>query len=488
MRTPAGALAAPRRRSPLSDGGAATSSWRLALRLLLVRRGPRGVGYQRAEVATGSTRRHHRRSEPPPGGRRARPASSRRGGPRAAPPRARRGRVRRGHRATAASSSGRDAATGAEDWSYRRDRRAVHGRRGLPRAPTTATATSSPSTKAAPAGAASSPRCARSTGTRVGASNPDVRPGTELLADGTYVLATGDRLPGGRGAPTSSHPGVRRRPHARAARPAAPAGLRLRLHRARRGRIGVVERCPDEHHRPAHRAHPRRLGRRGHTRRCSSRCRCPPPARRSWRCRASRAAVALPGPPRLHRARPAGLQVGLVPLDVPDADLATDPPGRAPSRPSDHRRPASTGGRAARTSRSTAATLTPAWTLPAPSARPALRRRPPGPRPRRARRRSTPSAAPRCARSPCRAPTAGRAGAGSRPRAKCCWSSAAPRVVGLTARAVRRATARSAAPEHHDHAAATTPPAPGAVGEDRCATTATTAVTACTRGGGPRAR
>src|SRR5260370_324205 len=43
---------------------------------------------------------------------------------------------------------------------------------------------------------------------------------------------------------------------------------------------------------------------------------------------ADRAAVALPGPPRLELLDGAGQQVGLVPLDVPDADLATDAPGR----------------------------------------------------------------------------------------------------------------------------------------------------------------
>ena len=127
-------------------------------------------------------------------------------------------------------------------------------------------------------------------------------------------------------------------------------------------------------------------------------------------------------------------------------------------------------------------TLTPAWTL-----RDTLG--PPGrygggllvPVPATASSTSTPSAAPRCARCPCRAPTPPPRCA-SRPRARCCWSSAAPRSWGLLPDALDEPLARSAPPRP----ARSRPPRPAPRACPGCgrrrpgATTATTAVAACT--------
>ena len=74
-----------------------------------------------------------------------------------------------------------------------------------------------------------------------------------------------------------------------------------------------------------------------------------------------RAAVAVPGPPRLIVFDKAGLQLTQAPLDVPDSALATSPAGRARHR-HDRRLPGLlVGGR--HTVALDVGTLTPAWTL-----------------------------------------------------------------------------------------------------------------------------
>ncbi len=147
--------------------------------------------------------------------------------------------------------TGRDAATGAVGWSYARDR------------PLCAVGSGFPDSGAADEGRALAlyangplddpgtwcnglTMLSGTTGERVGSRNPDARPGTRLVADDTYVLATGvEHLEAWRydlvrtveygTVPAQEQTGRQPRPGCRYGS-AALGGRRL----------GVVERCPDE--------------------------------------------------------------------------------------------------------------------------------------------------------------------------------------------------------------------------------------------------
>lgn len=164
------------------------------------------------------------------------------------------------------------------------------------------------------------------TGVRAATSNPDPRPGTRLLANGPFVLATGTHaLEVVRsdlvrtleyGAVTTSVQ-LGRQP-----RPGCTYGsVALAT-----GRVGVLERCPGEAlDRLSVLAPDGSDG--AETPQEEFSVALPAAGATLVALSADRAAVALPGPPRLQLLDRAGLQVGLIPLDVPDADLAGDPPG-----------------------------------------------------------------------------------------------------------------------------------------------------------------
>jgi hypothetical protein len=166
------------------------------------------------------------------------------------------------------------------------------------------------------------------TGTRAATSNPDVRPGTQLLASGTFVLATGtDFLEVVRsdlvrtleyGAVTTPVQ-VHRQP-----RPGCTYGSAA----ITTGRLGVIERCPGE---PTDRLTVLSPDGADGAEKPQEEFSVPLPSAGAVlvALSADRAAVALPGPPRLQLLDRAGLQVGLINLDVPDADLGHDPPGGA---------------------------------------------------------------------------------------------------------------------------------------------------------------
>ncbi len=151
--------------------------------------------------------------------------------------------------------------TGTEEWSYRRDRALCTVASGFPNADghrglvlalyEGSTGFCSEMTALRP-----------DTGARVAARNPDVVPGTELVADDTFVLATGERY-----LEVERSDLVKTLEYGAVIAPAQPGsaaagGLRVRLQRAHRPPAGRPRALPGRHHRPAHRALPR-PGRRG---------------------------------------------------------------------------------------------------------------------------------------------------------------------------------------------------------------------------------
>jgi hypothetical protein len=165
-----------------------------------------------------------------------------------------------------------------------------------------------------------------SSGKRADTSNPDMRPGVQLLADGSYVTATGtDYLEVWRSdlvrtleygdVPTPVQPGKQPRPECSYGSTAMSSD-----------RIGVIERCPD--------APTDRLtvltpdGSKGaDTPEVQSSVELPASGAVLVALSAERAAVAVPGPPRLIVYDKGGLQISQTPLDIPDAALATAPAG-----------------------------------------------------------------------------------------------------------------------------------------------------------------
>jgi hypothetical protein len=147
--------------------------------------------------------------------------------------------------------TGRDAATGAEAWSYTRDRPLCAVGSGFPNSgggeEGRALAVHANGPLDAPGTWCNDlTMLSGATGERVGSRNPDARPGTRLVADDTYVLATGaDHLEAWRydlvrtveygTVPAQEQTGRQPRPECRYGS-AALGGRHL----------GVVERCPDE--------------------------------------------------------------------------------------------------------------------------------------------------------------------------------------------------------------------------------------------------
>jgi hypothetical protein len=215
---------------------------------------------------------------------------------------------------------GHTATTGAESWSYTRNRSLCTVDSGFPEGTTGRVL----ALYAGTTGWCSELTTLRpETGARLGASNPDVRPGTRLLADHTYVLATGaDYLEVWRSdlvrtleygdVVTPAQP-------ARQPRPDCTYGSAA----VSFGRIGVIERCPGEStDRLTVLAADGQDG--ADTPQVQFSVQLPTAGATLVALSNGRAAVALPGPPRLLLLDAAGLQVGLVPLAVPDSDLTTD--------------------------------------------------------------------------------------------------------------------------------------------------------------------
>ena len=236
------------------------------------------------EVATVSTP-DARRCGPQPARRRARGlrrgvarcerrhAAHRRGG-------SRRGHRRRRHRRRAGR---RNRRRGVE---LPPRSRAVHGRRGFPRHRRRRRPRPRP-LRGRTGWCSELTALHPSSGKRADASNPDMQPGVQLLADGSYVTATGAELPGGVALRPRAHPRVRRRAHPGPARQAAASGLHVRLHGGQQRPHRRHRALPRRSRRPAHRAHPGRLQGRRHPRgavlrRTARRRRCA-----AWRSRAT---------------------------------------------------------------------------------------------------------------------------------------------------------------------------------------------------------
>lgn len=163
-------------------------------------------------------------------------------------------------------------------------------------------------------------------GRRAESSNPDVRPGVQLLADGSYVTATGEKylevwrsdlvrtLEYG-DVPTPVQPGQQPRP-----------GCTYGSTAVSTDRIAVIERCPG--------ASTDRLtvltpdGSKGaDTPEVQFSVELPTAGAVLVALSGDREAVALPNPARLSLRDKAGVEITQVPLDVPDAALTTAPAG-----------------------------------------------------------------------------------------------------------------------------------------------------------------
>ena len=220
--------------------------------------------------------------------------------------------------------SGRDAQTGTEAWSYTRDRPLCVVAGGFPAADDRRgrvlalyegdTGFCSELTALRP-----------DTGARVGARNSDVTPGTELVADDTFVVSTGERY-----LEVVRSDLVRTLEYGAVVAPAQPnrqprAGCSYGSVALVARRLGVIERCageqtdrltvltpdPEDAEKPE----------------AEFSILLPAAGATVVTLSEDRVAVALPNPPRLQVFDSGGAEVALVDLDVPEADLATDPPG-----------------------------------------------------------------------------------------------------------------------------------------------------------------
>ncbi len=198
-----------------------------------------------------------------------------------------------------------------------------------------------------------------SSGKRANASNPDMRPGVQLIADGSYVTATGaDYLEVWRSdlvrtleygdVPTPVQPGKQPRPNCTYGSTAVSSD-----------RIGVIERCPGA---PADRLSVITPdGAKGaDTPDVQFSVELPATGAVLVALSGDREAVAVPGPPRLLVLDKAGLQVSQAPLDVPDPALVTAPAGAPATVTTDGSRFYWWVG--GTTIALDASTLTPAWT------------------------------------------------------------------------------------------------------------------------------
>jgi hypothetical protein len=230
---------------------------------------------------------------------------------------------------------GRDAATGEERWSYERDRPLCTVAAGFPRA-------DDGRGRVLALYAEGSDWCSEltalrpDTGARAAAGNPDVRPGTRLVASESSVLATGERylevmrsdlvktLEYG-DVPVPVQVGEQPRPDCTHA-----------SHALGSGRLGIVERCPGEgSDRLTLAAADGDKG--AEEPQVDFSVLLPGTGAVVVAVSAERVAVALPGPSRLLVYDHSGRQVGEHPLDAPESDLADPPGGVVATTTRDHR-------------------------------------------------------------------------------------------------------------------------------------------------------
>jgi hypothetical protein len=255
--------------------------------------------------------------------------------------------------------SGRDATTGAEVWSYTRDLPLCNAAAAFPHVDGGLGRVMA--LYEGPAGYCSELTSLRpDTGARAAAGNPDAPAGARLLAGSSSLVTMGrDYLEVLRSdlvktleygaVPTPAQPG--RQPRSGCVYGSMEVGS---------DRLGVIERCPGE---PTDRltllATDGKDGADQPEVQFSSAL--PGSGAVLVAVSADRAAVALPGPPRLLLFDRGGLQVGTVPLDVPAADLA-DPPGGFSAATTDGERVYWWTG--SQTIALDAKNLAPLWTLP----------------------------------------------------------------------------------------------------------------------------
>ncbi|GEL19973.1 Rv3212 family protein [Pseudonocardia asaccharolytica] len=174
------------------------------------------------------------------------------------------------------------------------------------------------------------------TGARVAQRNPDVRSGTRMISDGSFVAATGPEylevwrsdlvktLEYGE-VRTPEQPGRQPRP-----------GCRYGSFAMAQGRLAVLERCASD---AGDRLTVLKPDGQDATRpEVESSTLLPGSGAQILVVSADRAAVVLPDPARLLILDNTGTQVGLVPIDVPVTDLRSDPPGGVAPTTSDERR------------------------------------------------------------------------------------------------------------------------------------------------------
>jgi hypothetical protein len=264
--------------------------------------------------------------------------------------------------ADSATVVGHDALTGAEGWRYSRDVPLCTVAAGFPDAD--AGAGRLLALYEGPTGWCSELTALHpSTGARAAASNPDMRTGTRLLADGSFVAATGtDYLEVWRSdlvrtleygaVPTPVQVGVQPR-----------EGCAYGSSALMASRLGVIERCPDE---PTDRITVVKPdGAESEKPEVQFSVLLPSAGATVVALSADRVAVALPNPARLLILDQAGEQVALIALDVPDADVAgaTAPPGGPAAVTADDQHVYWWTG--THTVALDAVDLAPAWTAPA---------------------------------------------------------------------------------------------------------------------------
>jgi PQQ-like domain len=221
--------------------------------------------------------------------------------------------------------SGRDARTGAEAWTYTRNSPLCAAAGGFPFSDNQrgrvlalyrgTTGFCSEMTALSP-----------DTGARVAARNSDVVPGTELVADDTFVLQTGERY-----LEVIRSDLVKTLEYGAVIAPAQPdrqprTGCRYGSVALADRRLAVVERCPDETAERLTVMSPDPADSEKPEEQFSVLLPAAGPAT-VVTLTADRVAVALSDPPRLQLLDAGGSEIEVTPLDVPEADLATDPPG-----------------------------------------------------------------------------------------------------------------------------------------------------------------
>ncbi|MEJ3656755.1 PQQ-binding-like beta-propeller repeat protein [Actinomycetes bacterium KLBMP 9759] len=198
------------------------------------------------------------------------------------------------------------------------------------------------------------------TGARVGARNPDLRPGTRLLSNGSLVAGTGatylevfrndlvQTLEYGDIVTPVEHD---KQPHSDCTNASIVLGTE---------RLAVVQRCPDDPDDQLRSVNP--AGKEDETPEERYTVDLPSNSATVLVATPKRTVVAVPEPSRLIVFDDAGIEVATVPVDVPATDLPPVPPGRTPAVETDGERFYWWSG--SRTVALDAAELTPVWTVP----------------------------------------------------------------------------------------------------------------------------